>query len=322
MSKQPSSLAIGLFVIGAIIIMMAAAVFISRGGFGGDREKALLVFDGNVKGLNIGAPVAFKGVQIGQVTGIELIVDTDSYTVMMPVEVEFSDRHIRKIGEHQDENSLEQLIENGLRAQLQLQSLLTGLLYVQMDLHPNTEIRYADIETDLVQLPTIPTDLEKLARNLEEMDLKSIIDNFHNALIELNGIVSNPALDEVPDNINLALKEIERLSAQLSSEVETASPGLNRLIEHSDQAVQQFNSELPVLSQSAQASMEDLRSAAGSFEKTMDSLDYTLSDNSATLYDVKRAARELAAAGRALQALAETLEKQPEALLRGRSKQE
>ena len=149
-----------------------------------------------------------------------------------------------------------------------------------------------------------------------------MIDNFHNTVIELNQFVSDPALDEIPSNINQALAEIERLSRELRGEMEVASPGLNRLIEHTDEAVQQFNTELPVLSQSAQASLTGLRAASNSFEVTMDTIEYTLSDDSATLHDVKKAARELAAAGRALQALAESLEKQPESLLRGRSKQE
>ena len=87
MNKQPSTLAIGLFVIGALLILRGAAVFISRGGFGAERETALLVFDGNVKGLSIGAPVAFKGVQIGQVTSIELIIDTNTFSVLMPVNI-------------------------------------------------------------------------------------------------------------------------------------------------------------------------------------------------------------------------------------------
>jgi len=322
MSKKPSTLAIGLFVIGALLIMMVAGVIISRSGFGTDRIKALLVFDGNVKGLNIGAPVAFKGVQIGQVTGIDLIIDTNTYQVLMPVEIEFSNRRIRKIGANQDENTLEHLIANGMRGQLQVQSLLTGLLYVQLDLHPNTELRYADVESDLPQLPTIQTDMEKLSRNLAEIDIKAFLDETKNIVRELSEFMSNPALDEIPDSVNKALVEIEHLSRDLKVEVAQVSPGLNSLIGHSDEAVQHLNTELPALSQSAQAGLTDLRGAIKSFESTMDTIEYTLSDDSATLYDVRKAARELAAAGRALQALAERLEKQPESLLRGRSQQE
>jgi paraquat-inducible protein B len=322
MSKKPSTLAIGLFVIGALLIMMAAGVVISRSGFGTEREKALLVFDGNVKGLSIGAPVAFKGVQIGQVTGIELILDTDTYQVLMPVEIEFSNRRIRKIGANQDENSLEHLIANGLRGQLQVQSLLTGLLYVQLDLHPNTELRYAEVESDLPQLPTIQTDLEKFSRNLAEVDFKAFIDEMKIIVRELSQFMSNPTLDEIPGSVNRALVEIEHLSRDLRIEVAQVSPGLNSLIGHSDEAVQQFNTELPALSQSAQAALTDLRGAIKSFESTMDTIEYTLSDDSATMYDIQKAVKELAAAGRALQALAESLEKQPESLLRGRSQQE
>ena len=322
MSKSANTLAIGLFVIGAIVILMAVAVFVSGGGFGSDREKAVMVFEGSVKGLSVGAPVAFKGVQIGQVTGIEILIDTTTYEVMMPVEIEFSDRRIRRIGENVDEDSLDHLIDRGMRGQLQLQSLLTGLLYIQLDFHPNRPLRYSNIESDLMELPTIPTDLEKLASNLEALDLQEIIEDVQNSLREVQSLASDPELHEMAGNLNATLLAVETLSNQLGKELEQASPGVQQMILHADQALLGFSTELPELSQAAQATMVALNEAFSSLDKAMATVDYSLSDDSPTMYEARKAIRDLGAAGRALQALAETLEKQPEALLKGRRPQE
>lgn len=322
MKKQPSTLAIGLFVIGAMIIVLAATLFISGSNFGRETDRAVMVFDGNVRGLNIGAPVAFKGVQIGQVRRIELIIDTDSYQVLMPVEIEFSDQRVRKIGENQDQNSLEQLIENGMRGQLQKQSLLTGLLYIQLDLHPGSPLVYHEVESDLPQLPTISTDMEKLARNLEDLDLKTLFDSLTHIVAETEKFVSDPELSAMPGNINLMLDEIRALSTELRGEVALASPGLNELIANSNEVVVEAQGELPQLSQSAQETLGELRSAIRSFDKTMDSIGYLVSDDSASVYQIQQAARELAAAGRSIQSLADHLQQQPESLLRGKKRQE
>ena len=322
MKKQPSTLAIGLFVVGAMIVVLAATLFISGSNFGKNIIRAIMVFDGNVRGLNIGAPVAFKGVQIGQVTRIDLILDTNTYQVLMPVEIEFSDERVRKIGENQEGSSVEQLIENGMRGQLLKQSLLTGLLYVQLDLHPNTPLVYHEVESDLPQLPTIPTDMEQLTRSLDDLDFKTLFDSLTHIVAETEKFVSDPELSAMPGNVNLVLDEIGALSAELRGEVALASPGINQLIANTNEVVVGAERELPRLSQSAQDTLEELRSAIRSFDKTMGELGYLVSDDSATVYEIQKAARELSAAGRSIQSLADHLQQEPESLLRGKKRQE
>jgi paraquat-inducible protein B len=322
MKKQPSTLAIGLFVIGAMIIVLAATLFISGSNFGKNLSRAILVFDGNVRGLNIGAPVAFKGVQIGQVTQIGAIIDTNTYQVLMPVEIEFSGDRVRKIGEKQDEDTLEQLIGNGMRGQLQKQSLLTGLLYIQLDLHPGTAVTYYEVDSDLPQLPTIPTDMEQLTRSLDDLDFKTLYDNLAHIIEETDKFVSDPELSAISGNVNNMLNQVSELSAQLSGEVALASPGINQLISNGNKVAVEAARELPLLSQSTQQTLDELRSAIRSFDKTMDELGYLVSDDSSTVHEIQKAARELTAAGRSIQSLADHLEQEPESLIRGKKRQE
>ncbi len=319
MSKPVNTVAIGAFVTGAMVIFFSLAFYLGGSVFNRDSQTVIMIFDGSVKGLKIGAPVAFKGVQIGEVTSIDIVLDTDSYEVFMPVEIRFSDSRIKKIGSNKDEDSFVHLLERGMRAQLQLQSLLTGLLYIQLDFHPDREAIYIDYETELVQVPTIPTDMERISRNLQNMDLGKIVAGVEGAISGLEKILNDPQTQALTGNANDSMAAIRELSARLKSEIDTLSPGINSLVSNADGTMAELNKQIPQLSADARVTMEQFTATLATAQQALDSVDYILSDDSAVLYDIRNAAKELGAAGRSLQSLAETLETQPESLLRGKS---
>jgi paraquat-inducible protein B len=319
MSKPANTVAIGAFVSGALLIFFGLAFYLGGGALRGDSQYFMMVFDGSVKGLKVGAPVAFKGVQIGEITEIDLVIDTDSYNVIMPVTARIVEDRIKKIGSNQEGEPLDHLLAKGMRAQLQTQSLLTGLLYIQLDFYPDSKLNYFTYDSDLEQIPTIPTDLERIARNLQEIDFKKLIDGVENSIAGIDKIVNNPGLQQLPDNLNTTLASIASLSARLTSEIETLSPGISSLVTNADTTMQELSKELPELSTEARASLQQLRATLEKAQAAMDSVDYILSDDSAVLFDIRAAAKELGAAGRSLQSLAETLETQPESILKGKS---
>lgn len=331
MSKQANTVAIGAFVVGAFLILFSAVFYLSGNVFNRNTEQALMVFDGSVKGLKIGAPVAFKGVQIGEVTDFDVIVDLDTYDVLTPVEVRvYSDRIVRVSGGEvvtkTDRDVTDALIERGLRAQLQVQSLLTGLLYIQLDFHPNTQPRFTeqdlekyDLPLELGIIPTIPTDLERLARGLQEIDFRALADNVQTTLNGLDRFINDPDFQDIPENLNATLAAIEELSSRLDSELEAMGPDLNALVADTSGTMKTLNQDMPELSGNAKKSLAELAAALDAAETTLGNVDYLLSEDSATLYEITKAAKELGAAGRAMQSLAETLETQPESLLKGKS---
>ena len=323
MTKPVNTFAIGSFVVGALLIILVIIFYLSGNNFGSDYQKGLVIFDGSIKGLEVGAPVAFKGVKIGEVTKINLIINTDNYRVLTPVEVRIDVSRIEKTGVNKAQNPIDQLIGQGLRAQLQIESLLTGLLYIQLDFHPDSELHHLpdgiDITADVIVVPTIPTDLEQLSRSLDQMNLQALVSDIQMAANGANRLLNDPEIHLLAGNLNQSLAAIQKLSAVLETEIAVLSPELNRLVSNADQAVLTVNSELPALAATARTNLQQLQTAIASFENTMSSIDYTLSDDSALLYDVREAAQDVSAAARALEALAETLETQPESLLKGKS---
>ena len=72
MSERRTSVLVGAFLVGAVVIAIAGALFFAGGGLGAQRSKVIMAFDGSLRGLTIGAPIALRGVTIGQVTDIDL----------------------------------------------------------------------------------------------------------------------------------------------------------------------------------------------------------------------------------------------------------
>ncbi|MEP1594170.1 MAG: MlaD family protein, partial [Halieaceae bacterium] len=261
MSEKPHSVAIGSFIVGALLIAISGLIFIGGSGFSSDRNKVVMVFDGSVKGLSVGAPVALRGVQIGQVTDIQLIFDTDTVDVIMLVEAEITSQNIRRMGSSTGEDLTEELIARGMRGQLNTQSLLTGLLYVQLDFFPDTPINLADIETDYVQVPTVPTELERLTRELESVNWAQLANDMKDIAAGINQFIGSEEFQALPTRLSSALGSYEKLSDDIQMLLATSGPKLNRVLDGTGDTVETFNKELPKFSALAEENLNLLDDA-------------------------------------------------------------
>ncbi len=321
MNEKPHTVAIGAFIVGALLIVISGLIFLGSSGFGSDKDKVIMVFDGSVKGLSIGAPVALRGVQIGQVTDIRLIFDTDTVDVIMQVEAELVSDNIRRRGSSTSDKFTDELIARGMRAQLNTQSLLTGLLYVQLDFHPDSPVILADIESEYTQVPTIPTELERLTREIESINWAQLVNDLRDIASGLNSFVSSDRFQSLPGDMQASLNSFTDLSNNLQTMLNTSGPKLDRVLDNTAAAVDSVNAELPIWSEMAKDNLELLEKALASLDSVLGEVNALVSEDSATTHELNKALREIAQAGRALQLLAKTLEEQPEALIRGKSEE-
>lgn len=321
MSERPHSVAIGAFVVGALLIAVGGILFISGTGLGTEKEKVVMVFDSSVKGLSPGAPVALRGVQIGQVTDIKLILDMEAVDVITVVEAEFDTKNMLSRGRRTEENYTLALIDRGMRAQLNTQSLLTGLLYIQLDFHPGSEIQLADIESDYIQIPTVPTGLERLYSEIEAIDIPQLTEDLGRIAAGLSDFVDNEAFQQIPADIQVSLQSIRSLSEEFKDQLKSSGPRLDQVLDRAADTVQIANTELPQIADTARASLAQIGQAIAAIEEAADEVGGLVAPDSATTYQLNEALRELAAASRAIKLLARTLEEQPEALVRGRSEE-
>ena len=316
MSEKPHTVAIGAFVLGAILIAIATMLLLMGSGFG-TKETVVMVFDGSVKGLSVGAPLALRGVKVGEVTDIDLVLDSDTASATMIVEANFNKNNIRQEGDP-DVNLTEELIKSGLRAQLNTQSLLTGLLYIELDFHPKTAAHLVKINSPYLQIPTIETDLERFTKTLQNIDFAKLNKQIENISSSIDSLVSSKDFQGLPAGMNSTLTSLRELSTQLQGQLATSGPKLDILLDETSVTVNNVNKDLPQLSALVESNLAALNAAILTFQHGMTGIDALVSPDSAVLYQLNNALAEMTRAGRSLQSLASTLEEQPESVIIGK----
>ena len=212
MSKQANKTVIGAFVIGAIALVVAGVLIFGSGRFLKERDSYVLYFEGSVKGLNIGSPVLFRGVKVGSVTDIRLRFDPEDLTVYIPVVIEVEpDRFSKGSNDKHPKQNVDLLVEKGLRAQLELQSMVTGQLMVNFDFQPDEPVNLTGIKSEYIELPTIPSDMEKLSRTIENIPFDELINKLTSAVGGLERVLNSPELIGSIQAAEKALEEINKL---------------------------------------------------------------------------------------------------------------
>jgi paraquat-inducible protein B len=181
----------------------------------------VLYFEGSVRGLSLGAPVDFRGIQIGRVTDIVLEFDWEKLAFRIPVLVELEPDRIDWIGKQTMDRrqGMEFLVEKGLRAQLKQGSLLTGQLYVAMDMYPDAPPAKIVWSEPYAEIPTIPTPMEEITRNVTK-----IVEKFEKIPLEQIG---NDLRDTMA-NLNKTTEDLQKLVQNLDA---STVPAANATIE-------------------------------------------------------------------------------------------
>jgi paraquat-inducible protein B len=304
MSRKASPAMVGAFVVGALTLGVLGLAYFGSGRFFRDVVPMVAYFSGSVTGLKVGAPVRLKGVEIGTVREVRLNIGanpwTEPETARIPVIVEIDQKMLRSEGARRavDEKIVESLIAHGLRAQLSTESLVTGVLYVGLDFHPDTPVYLvADPSVHLVEIPTLPTTLEevqasvsRLVRKLDDVDLKQLVANASETLDTLHRILDQPDMQNLPATLH-----------QLLSNLDGTATRLDGLVASARQSV------VPRLGTTLDDASAALRGARGTFDA-----------NAPLGYKLEAALSSFTGAARAIQALAEELERNPSSLIRGR----
>ena len=193
MSKKANKTMIGLFVVGALVLLIIGIVVFGSGTLFKRTNKFVLYFDGSVKGLSIGAPVTFRGVSIGTVKDISLIYDSKAGTIMLPVIVEIEQGRIKGAPSFGELGGDKKLIALGLRGKLEVQSFLTGQLMVSFDFYPDKPAQLRGILKQYPELPTLPTSPD-IFELMNEMPIKEIAKNIEAATKGIDRLVNSSDL--------------------------------------------------------------------------------------------------------------------------------
>jgi paraquat-inducible protein B len=294
MSRKASPAYIGAFVVGAVILAVVGVLIFGSGSYFKERYAYVAFFSGSIKGLGIGAPVELRGVKVGTVKDINLEFNVDDMSVRIPVLLEYEPERIsRGTTEIDPYKNLDQLIERGLRAQLQLQSVVTGQLMVALDFHPDKPAVLMGGYGEYREIPTIPTTTEELTKTLANIPFEELFNSLHSTVASIEELVSSGEITKSLQSIQMVMKDTRKLVSNIDEQIVPLSTNLEQTIIAARKMVEQTDKTL--------ALVEDI-----------------LAEDSAPRSKINKALDEFADAARSMRLLVDYLERHPEALLRGK----
>ena len=321
--KTSNPTTLGVFLVLGFALALAGVLTFSSGSLFHPQLKAILYFDGSLKGLNPGAPVKFRGVTIGKVDQVLIRHNQGRDDYAMPVIIAVDKKLVQA---RSDENlqigNQTRLIENiqrGLRGRLDAESLVTGILYVSLDMVPDASRPvFHQLKPEYSEMPTMPSQVQQLLANLEHFDLPGISAKLTALLSRLDTSLGHLDLAHINAGVTNLLEAANQLltGPDLTNSVVSLRRTLNRaetLLTRIDGHIDPVADNLTNTLFEAQKTLGDVRRAAQNFS------DLLGPDNSFGS-DLTQALEQLGNAGRAVADLAEFLERNPNAILAGRKK--
>jgi paraquat-inducible protein B len=336
MAKQANRMVIGGFVVVAVILLAASLVVFGSGKFFKKTVKYILYFDGSVKGLSVGAPVLFQGVQIGSVASITLHLDPKGHKVEIPVIVDIEPHRFEVGGgvqrtEEDRREAAKKLVEMGLRAVLTTQSFITGQLMIECDFYPNTPVNLKHISKEYPEIPTIRSTTERLAQTLQKLDLKAMEKNLTNTLAGIDRLVNSPDLKASMSELKGILSDARGLVQNMNARVGPLADGFDATLQDARKLVKNLDGQVKPLADNVNRTVEDfdklardadarLDTLTNSLDKTLTGARGVLSQDAPLIVELEIALKEISDAARSIRQLANTLDQQPEALIQGLGK--
>jgi paraquat-inducible protein B len=253
--------------------------------------KFVVNFSDTVRGLSVGAPVSFRGIQLGEVTAIRAEFDSESNTISIPVTIEIDHSKIHFTGNEQAINQfanrkrrLNTLIKRGLRSQLETGNILTGQLFVSLNFFPETKPYVIDWDAKIPEFPAVPTVFGAV-----KTDITSILKKVNSMMTQINEF-SYKLNHNLGDEFSTTLKQVNAMMVQIKE----LSYKLNHNLE------------------------PDLSKALKQMDKTLVSIEAVLKKDSPLQEELHMTLREFSRAAESIKRLTDYLERHPESLLKGK----
>lgn len=326
MSKATNKTLVGAFVVGALGLLIAALMVFGSGRFFRSSYEFVLFFDGSISGLKVGSPVVFRGVPVGQVSRILLTGNVDSMQIRTPVYIKINEADDGDDGNGTgvlDDNFytdafLKKLYAHGLRARLSPQSLLTGQLMVDLDFHPVSElgppVTQVVYYNDIPEIPTIPSRFDTILHTLANVPIDTIADNVLKITENFKAALQQGNLDRLLNHFDQLVKNTNTTMLHAQDVV----ANLKDLTTSYTRLADQTNSNLGDTFQKTGALIANLDTVVMNLNVVLTNMRGVVSPTSLPMVELTRAMREISEAARSVRTFTNMLDRNPEALLRGK----
>jgi paraquat-inducible protein B len=319
MGRRVSPTLVGAFAIGAVAIIVIAIVALGSGSLFRKTRQYVMYFSGSVNGLLVGASVKMEGVPVGAVKEIRLgfnprgePVDEIPAKVKIAVIVELDENMLRARGVRNvdlaDPQHIERAVQHGLRGVLAMESLLTGILYVDLEMLPDTPANFVQQENDeYVEIPTIPTALEQaqvtitqILEHLQRADFDKTLSDLSATLEALKKFTSSPQLQD-------AVTNLAKASAQLAA----TAASIRRLADN-------MNAQTGPLAKSLRQTADKANLTLAQAQAALANLQATFDPQAPLALQLNETLIELSKSARSMRELTDYLERNPSSIVRGK----
>ena len=332
MSKKSSPAVIGAFVVGAVSLLALGVAVFGGSQLFKKRVNYVAYFEEQTKGLRVGSNVILNGVRVGYVSEIALLIDEEKYETLNRVTLEIlPDTYIpvrdgAPVAEDmRDVIPHEELIRKaGMRAQLEIESFVTGQLLVRLDLRPDTPVRLVGMESDYPEIPTIRSDIQELLARMQRwlanirdnVDVDALAEGLTNALNGIAALTNSPDLHDSLAGLSEFVNDddLQNLGASLKQavdEVSNAASEATALFRSTDAEISSVAAEL-------QPALERLGETLLAAESTLNAARLQLRGDSEQVYQLQSTLEEVEGAAAAMREFFDYLERNPEALIQGK----
>ncbi|NOQ65402.1 MAG: MCE family protein [Methyloprofundus sp.] len=338
MSKQANPTLIGVFVLGAIMIATIGITIFGSGRWFSEKSEFVIYFDESVNGLSIGALVKMQGVPIGAVTDIQVQLDPNTKKILTPVFIEIEHQKYKQLLQFEalgsEQGIMQQLVGNGLRMQLQYTSLVTGKLYIESLLKPESPVKLLHLNTQFTELPSITSSSQKVQKNLADAMQEFQKIPFQEVFVEL--LVTIKSIKKIAESEDLqlaiygfaaSLKELQGILTSFNRHSDAIALHAEKTLKHSGQAMQKLDQSIEPLMAEVQTTLASANHTLANTDKTLAQFSNTAEDVGAVFSDdallqqnLNNTLDELARSAKSLRRLTDYLQRHPEALIRGKGR--
>jgi paraquat-inducible protein B len=353
MSKKANKTLIGVFVVAAVVMLAAAVIVLGSGKFFTEKHEYVAFFEGSVKGLRIGAPVMFRGVRIGEVSDLTLYYKYQKSSFIIPVMITLWEDKVIGLGydlEEADEDRLwDELLKKGFRAELQMQSIVTGQLMIELDFHDDAHLnlrgfKELKIGPEVKEIPTVQSGMQRFAKTLDQIPIDEIANDLRDSIQAISKFVNSPEFGKSLHYFKQTMREARNLIIHVNEKVDPLFAQVDQTLLDARKVLQKTETQIDPLAGSFKNTSDDagklirnvnkrigpiqadlnkttkkLRAALNSTQSAIDEIDAMVDEDSDLRYYVDIFLRELTLSARSVRALADYLERNPDALLRGKT---
>ena len=306
MDTNKKALLIGTFIVFITAIFIMSVGVLGSGSFFTNKVKYIMYFNDSVKGLKKGAKVAFKGVTVGEVHEINIVLNQASFEAVNQVVVQIDRNRLKSYDDklfdfgYGVKKMTQKLIKKGLKAQLQMESIVTGVLMINLDFDNKFPSNFVDKNGDYIEIPTLPSGLSQITQTLNKIPLDHILSKFSKILDNLEKVTSNDAISNIIDNLDKTIKNLENATNEINSVFKKVDVEILPIMKNLDEMVKEAKETFIEL-KDVTANLNDMSS-----------------DDSKFRYDLEKTMEALTRASKSVETLTDYLNRNPNAIIFGK----